>query len=393
MRSITGLFVALCAVAACSEAGSDGWTVTEQKSSGGFAHVVNVPPATGIEPTWVVEPEVRIGAVEGTDPDVFGQIKGLAVDGQGRIFVLDASAQELRVFGADGAHLRTLGKKGAGPGEFDDANGMVIGRDDVVRVNDPRNQRISRFHADSGFIGSFPVIVNSFGWIWNGVIDSALVTWESTLIARDSGYVQGVRGHDNEGRWTDTILYEPLDLNRSYPGVYSWRTARGGGSMQVPFWPMGQQVMDPRGFIWRKGATNDYRVAQTTLQGDTLLIIEAQRPLVTVSQQERDSAIAEVRETAGQQDWSKIPTHKPVITQVFNSDDGDVWVRVETGDDTKTTYDVFGDNGRYKGTAVINGRADRWLKPVVRAGRYWAVVRDDLDVAYVVSGKLNAAKN
>jgi len=393
MRVIRASIIAVVVGSAgCSDAASNGWTVSEQKSSGGVSHVVNVPPADGIRPTWKVEPEVRIGEIEGTGPDVFGQVRGLVIDAQGRMIVLDAAAQELRVFAPDGRHLRTMGKKGAGPGEFSGANGMVIGHDDVVRVNDPQNKRISLFSADSGFVTSFAIDVRSYGWVWRAMIDTALVTWESTLIARDSSYIYGLKGYDAQGRWTDTILDEPLDMNRTNPGSYSWRTATGGGVMSVPFWPTRHELMDSKRFYWSTEATNEYRITRTTLQRDTVLILEAKRPLVAVSAHERDSAIAAVRKSAGQQDWSLIPEYKPLIRQLFLSDEGDLWVSVETGDAASTTYDVFGGDGRYKGTAVINARVERWVSPIVRSHTFWAIVRDDLDVAYVIRGRLTPAE-
>src|SRR5687767_1702897 len=120
MRKLGGLTL-LIAVCAC-DAGANGWTVVEQKTGSGVPHIVNQPPPAGIEPTWTIEPELRIGALEGDGPDNFGSIKGIAVDDQDRIAVLDAQAQEIRIFGADGKHLRTFGGKGAGPGELADAN-------------------------------------------------------------------------------------------------------------------------------------------------------------------------------------------------------------------------------------------------------------------------------
>src|SRR5687767_2115487 len=125
------------AILAGCESGSTGWTIVEDKTTAGVTHVVNTPPPTGIAPTWTIEPDLRIGAVEADGPDNFGTIKGIAVDDQGRIAVLDAQAQEVRLFGTDGKHLRTFGRKGGGPGEFGDANGLVFDRDGLIRVHDP----------------------------------------------------------------------------------------------------------------------------------------------------------------------------------------------------------------------------------------------------------------
>jgi sugar lactone lactonase YvrE len=67
--------------------------------------VVVTNPTQGVwdsASNWRVSEDLRIGTLEGTGPDLFGQIDALEVDRDGRIWVLEVQAQELRVFGRDG---------------------------------------------------------------------------------------------------------------------------------------------------------------------------------------------------------------------------------------------------------------------------------------------------
>ena len=52
------------------------------------------------------------------DPEVFGVVNDVAINAQGQIAVLDASAQEVRVFDSDGRYSGRFGGVGDGPGEF-----------------------------------------------------------------------------------------------------------------------------------------------------------------------------------------------------------------------------------------------------------------------------------
>ena len=197
------LVLAALALAGC--AGTDAgararWTTTVDTLPDGRVHVVNVPPAAGIRPTWVIEPEVRIGAVDDAGPASFGEVKGIIVTDDGRIAVLDAQAQEIRIFAPDGAHLRTFGRKGAGPGEMQNANGMVLGPDGLIRVNDPRNARMSLFHPDSGFVRSHRIEVASFGWIWDGVVDAAGKVWETHLAILNGRTLDGASSPRRRGQ-------------------------------------------------------------------------------------------------------------------------------------------------------------------------------------------------
>jgi len=79
--------------------------------------IVVTNPAQGVwdsASSWRVSEDLRIGTLEGTGPDLFGQIDALEVDRDGRIWVLEGQAQELRVFGRDGRWLRTIGGRAAG---------------------------------------------------------------------------------------------------------------------------------------------------------------------------------------------------------------------------------------------------------------------------------------
>ena len=56
---------------------------------------------------WRLAEELRVGTVAGEGPELFGRITSLAVDPAGQIYVLEGQAQEIRVFGPDGAPRST----------------------------------------------------------------------------------------------------------------------------------------------------------------------------------------------------------------------------------------------------------------------------------------------
>src|SRR5687767_6056328 len=88
------LVASLLSAASCSSdtSAAPGWTTSSDTSATGIVRVVNSPPEAGINPTWSLDPEMRIGAVDGEGPDVFGQIKGIAPLADGGVAVLDAQA-------------------------------------------------------------------------------------------------------------------------------------------------------------------------------------------------------------------------------------------------------------------------------------------------------------
>jgi DNA-binding beta-propeller fold protein YncE len=77
------------------------------------------------------------------------------MDAAGVIYVSDIADARVWVFGPDGRSLRSIGRKGRGPGEFESPTGVAIGPDgnlyvrDGARVSqfgiDPQTRRLTRF--------------------------------------------------------------------------------------------------------------------------------------------------------------------------------------------------------------------------------------------------------
>src|SRR5690606_5816123 len=99
------------------------------RDSAGVRVVRNLAPAWSgsAEDAWSLslEPILEIGVLEGDPAYMFSQMRGPRRLSDGSIVVLDGATSEVRIFDAEGRHLRTFGRKGQGPGEFQVAAGTV----------------------------------------------------------------------------------------------------------------------------------------------------------------------------------------------------------------------------------------------------------------------------
>lgn len=157
-RCVTLAALTSSLLVACSRA-DPRWNGS-MRDSAGVTIVEN--PEEGIwapDEAWTVQEERRIGVVDGEHAYQFGVILpgGVAVDSRGRIFVLDAQAQEVRAFSPRGEYLQTIGGPGSGPGEFSGARTVLMGPGDTLFVPDRRNRRMNRFAPDGAFAGSRPL--------------------------------------------------------------------------------------------------------------------------------------------------------------------------------------------------------------------------------------------
>jgi DNA-binding beta-propeller fold protein YncE len=79
-----------------------------------------------------------------------------AVDGdRGLLYVADTGAHRVQVFGlADGKLVRTIGKRGAGPGEFNFPESVAVAKDGSLYVVDTMNFRYQVFDRDGKFVAA-----------------------------------------------------------------------------------------------------------------------------------------------------------------------------------------------------------------------------------------------
>ena len=397
---VVALLAGIVAVsAACEDTGpvSDWGTVRETLPSGGV--VVTNTPSADPSPTLMLVEELRVGTLEGGRPDSFGALKGLVALPGGGFAVLEAQAQEIRVFGADGSHVATHGHRGEGPGEFVDATGLMLDPRGRIWAADPRAGRMSVFDPAEGFLESFRYSYVVRGFVWGGTMtDDGHILKPSTPGDDYSGSL--LRVYDSTMTQIDSIFLVEEDVEEEYdpedsPGAFYFETGAGYGLYGIPYYPGGITHINRNGEVWT-GSVSDpgYRIGKSVPGGDTTLIVVTERPPVPVTPAERDSVIAQLRENlrasgvTTEMDWSRIPEVKPSLEDIFTSADGTLWVGIPNLSGG-TDYDVLSPDGSYLGT-VATGTLNvlDWFPPIVVGDTFLAVVTDELDVPYVVRARI-----
>lgn len=132
-----------------------------------------------------LEEELRIGK-EGDERAQFYRVRDIAADPQGNIYVDDMSNGRIQVFDPRGAFLRTIGRPGQGPGEFENPTLIRFGgREGRLHVMD-RYMRINLFDGqglyirsvvpERGFIDYFPDDAGGFLVIMHAGSDEDLTS-------------------------------------------------------------------------------------------------------------------------------------------------------------------------------------------------------------------------
>jgi hypothetical protein len=92
-----------------------------------------------------------VGKEEGEAYELFGSVGSVGFDAQDNLFVLDRGNHRITVFDARGRYVRTIGRRGEGPGEFTAPVAMSVADDGSIVVADLARASLSVFDAAGNY--------------------------------------------------------------------------------------------------------------------------------------------------------------------------------------------------------------------------------------------------
>lgn len=219
------------------------------------------------------------------------------------------------------------------------------------------------------------------------------------------------------GEPVDTVAAPEWDFEA--PQLVAQRVTADGTNTSVntvPFSPAEHWAFSPLGYM--VGGVSDRYAIDLYRRDRPVLRIERDYDPVAVTGGERSDheALARWGMRQTQLDWSwngpAIPDQKPPFQGLLVGKDGRIWVLLHTpgepipeeevgrpGDDgpnprparrwrERPAFDVFEPDGTYLGRVEAPADLSLVPRPVIDGDRVWAVVRDALDVQYVVRYRL-----
>jgi len=99
-----------------------------------------------------IEDDLSIGENEGPEEYMFSQVRGIAVDRDENIYVLDYRESHIKKFDKDGVHVWTIGKQGQGPGELNACFSISISSHNEIVVSDISSRRLSFFNLEGEYL-------------------------------------------------------------------------------------------------------------------------------------------------------------------------------------------------------------------------------------------------
>jgi DNA-binding beta-propeller fold protein YncE len=159
---------------------------------------------------------------------------GIALDGDGRVYVSDEHLHRITRFTASGDFVSSWGTPGSGDGELDGPSGIAFDTDDNLLVSDTRNNRVQRFTKDGRFLSAFGADggTDQLNMPWGVTAgpsgDVFVADWGNDRIVRFSREGQLVSQYGSSGRG-DGQLIKPAAVEVGSDGyiyVADWGNER-----------------------------------------------------------------------------------------------------------------------------------------------------------------------
>ena len=362
--------------------------------------------------------DLSIGEMEGADEYILGSIRSLAVGTDGTIYAFDRDVPALRVYAPDGTYRATFGREGGGPGEYRSPDGgLAVLSDGRVLLRDPGNARITVYSPEGESLDTWRVLGGLYTSrrLYRDTSDNVYTYVLLNPRADFPDWVFGIVRIGPDGAMGDTIDLPDWNYN---PPEISASSGEGDDSRvireNVPFSPIISWAYSPLGYMVG-GLSTRYAISLFLEPGNVLRIERSDWQPVPVLTDERDEQERIMTATMRQVDpgwrWNgqPIPDTKPPFSRFFVAEDGRIWVQLhEEGYQVETevdaidnagpghvqvpprtwfepvAFDVFEPDGRYLGMVRAPEGFSMNPTPVARGDTLWAVVRDEMEVPYIV---------
>ena len=363
---LLGLVLASVIIIGCGDKGPklDAPIVTTLPN--GALEVKNSGPSGWADTSgWKLVELYRVGGAdaEGLGAEELVDPQSVALDAAGGVYVADRKPAIIKQFGPDGGYIRSFGREGSGPGEFQVA--FIATAPGAFVLHDPQSSRTSVFDSAGTFLRS-----------WN----SSCCYWSSIFVSRDTVIHVPTSGgptigeapehryylrYRMDGSLVDTMqIATPKTQDEKY-----WQLSGGSGSNKmmmmtsVPLAPDLNWALDPTGgaiVAW----SGDYRFVATSTGFDTTQVVSLAATPAAVSDERRvrirDSMVGlyekQFDRTAVEDAFklSDIPSTAPYFQSIQVDGRRNRWVRPDDGGSPLTArFDVFDSTGAYLGAVPV----------------------------------------
>ena len=320
----------------------------------------------------------RIGEDTATDTVLFGSISNVAANSQGMLFVSEFRQPRVRVFSPVGVPVKELGREGRGPGEFRWAPSLFVGPKDTLYAWDLMQRRLTLFSPpDYSFHSAITV----------SVPEGSIAGPHEFMGATDNGLLIGFLPPRTADDPQELLTLQTIVVDRN------GQIAKEDAVAQLPYreelvqtmnnlvsgWgllPFGRASRFAFGFdrqlyyAWNEAID----ITAVNWEGAVQRSISVPHEPVTLTQAEREAAIADAPEEYREDIRARLPGTKPAFVSLLVDDSARLWIELSRPEGAEEArWLVIGDTGTVVGGTSLPVNYDI---SVVRNGRAYGRIRD-----------------
>lgn len=344
---------------------------------------------------WESAGDCGLTRLQASDPDLqLSSVETLDVDSRGRIFVGDRLRNSVVVLSPEGRLVQTIGRAGAGPGEFGYVRNVQILPGDSLMVYDTDHLRLSVFAPDSARVAYVRNFAGGPGaqppnWVEKLPGERAFFAThrQSYSAAQDPAddyrRTQTVRLVEWDGRTRrDSILVIPA----AQPLI-----ARQGNQVAAtanPFGRPGLVRVGPDGRLFY-GWGDSLAITVHSLDGQRIGGFSKPHAGPPVTSADVETAVEGLDDMLARALRAAAPERWPAFRNFVVDDRGQLWVGLLSPTGQPTRWTVFDERGEARCVAPLPANVDVRL---VRDGKAYAVETDEMDVPRIVTYQVGAGR-
>ena len=310
----------------------------------GIPNIINPDKGSNSNLKFIFKKQLVIGGEEESEDYIFERLIDFTVDEKGNIYLLDFSACSVFIFDSEGNYLRTVGRKGQGPGEFTYPIAISSINPDTFFVAQSNPNRFSFFN----FKGEY---LRDFSLNFMGSFAKAKMFEEGSILFSKSEFQMGEKKPsmklslnliDFIGENKKSLFQTEREMNFLNTKKFSQKDT------PIIFW-----CYDETGNIYVVDDMFDYRIKVLDQQGKLVKVIQKKFKPLKKTKEEQEQEIQKfdeaMKRTGVDAGFKYEPDKtKPIISQIFTDDLNRFWVNtLEGASESGMAFDIFDNNGKY----------------------------------------------
>jgi hypothetical protein len=304
-------------------------------------------------PILELREDLSLGGPRAVGDYAFGNIRNFVVDERGSIYVLDGMNYRIQTFDSQGKYLRTIGRKGQGPGDLDSPLSLSLNRTSGELLVLQGNRRLSFFRTDGTFIRQLDI---------NNSIRAQVDSRGQVYLIEQT--------RSKEGEWSFDV--KKLSMFGTNLGVLASVPGQGYTGKINPFLAVNTfQVDRLDNLVYGDPRTYELRFFDPS-EGRLFKKVMRDYAAIPVSEEDKTKELEKIPPEARSYSSLVFPRHYPVFRTFFLSDLGHIFVRTyeKTGDE-RFVYEIFDAEGRFIGRMPLRPSGVTILN-----GKYYAIEED-----------------